>query len=93
MTPFSVFSHDICRNHNPIGRFGFRAPLPTLVLNDRDDPLYTVPEMKKADAILRQVFAKAGAPEHYRANFYPGPHKFDVPMQEDAFAWFDQFLK
>lgn len=72
---------------------GLRAPLPTLVLNDIDDRLFTMPEMERADAILREVYAKAGAPDHYACRFYPGPHKFDVPMQEDAFAWFDQWLK
>jgi len=29
----------------------------------------------------------------YRCNFYPGGHKFDRPMQADAFAWFDRHLK
>ncbi len=72
---------------------GLRTPLPTMVLNDIDDQLYTLPEMKQADAILQQVFDKAGAPEHYKANFYPGPHKFDAQMQKDAFDWFDKWLK
>jgi dienelactone hydrolase len=69
-----------------------RAPLPTLVQNDLDDPLFTLPEMERADAIMSEVYAKAGAPEHYRCSYYPGPHKFDVPMQEEAFAWFDRWL-
>jgi dienelactone hydrolase len=72
---------------------GLRAPLPTLVLNDNDDELYTLPEMKKADAILRKVFQKAKASEHYQCSYYPGPHKFDAGMQSEAFAWFDRWLK
>jgi dienelactone hydrolase len=72
---------------------GLRVPLPTLVLNDREDSLYTLPEMERADAILGEVFARAGAPERYRASFYPGPHKFDRPMQAEAFTWFDRWLK
>lgn len=72
---------------------GVRAPLPTMVLNDTDDDLFTLPEMQRADQILREVFDKAGAPDHYRCSFYPGPHKFDLPMQTEAFAWFDQWLK
>lgn len=71
---------------------GLRAPLPTLVLNDEDDPLYTLPEMKKADAILREVYKKAKAEDHFRCSYYPGPHKFDAKMQEEAFAWFDKWL-
>lgn len=72
---------------------GLRAPLPTMVLNDIDDGLYTLPEMKHADEILREVYHKAGAQNHYQCNYYPGPHKFDKKMQQDAFAWFDRWLK
>lgn len=72
---------------------GMRIPLPTLVLNDEEDQLYTLPEMKNADQILSQVYEKAGAADRYRASFYPGPHKFDGAMQEEAFTWFDQWLK
>lgn len=72
---------------------GLRAPLPALVQNDIDDPLFTMPEMKRADDILRQVYRKAGADERYRCSFYPGPHKFDLEMQAEAFDWFDQWLK
>ena len=71
---------------------GLCAPRPTLVLNNIDDQLFTMPEMERADQILAAVYAKAGAPDHYRASFYPGPHKFDRPMQAEAFAWFDQWL-
>jgi dienelactone hydrolase len=71
---------------------GLRAPLPALVLNDNDDPLYTLPEMKRADEMLAEVYRKAGDAAKYRASFYPGPHKFDLPMQEEAFTWFDRWL-
>jgi len=72
---------------------GLRVPLPTLVLNNNQDSLYTSPEMEKADKILSEVYRKAGASEKYRANFYDGPHKFDKQMQLDAFNWFDKWLK
>jgi dienelactone hydrolase len=72
---------------------GLRAPLPTLVLNDIEDQLFTLSEMKKADEILTAVYAKANAPERYKCSFHPGPHKFDKAMQEEAFAWFDRWLK
>jgi dienelactone hydrolase len=71
---------------------GLRVPLPTMVLNDIEDRLFTMPEMERADKILGEVYAKAGASDRYRCSFYPGGHKFDVPMQEEAFAWFDQWL-
>ena len=73
--------------------FGIRIPLPTMVLNNRDDQLFTPTEMNRADEILSSIFVKANASEKYQCNFYDGPHKFDVAMQEDAFDWFDRWLK
>jgi hypothetical protein len=72
---------------------GLRAPLPTLVLNDSEDELFTLDEMRRADAILAEVYQKADAKDRYRCSFYPGPHKFDLPMQAEAFGWFDRWLK
>jgi dienelactone hydrolase len=71
---------------------GLRVPLPTLVQNNNQDELYTLPEMKKADNILREVFKKAGASDKYSAKYYEGRHKFDLNMQADAFDWFDKWL-
>ena len=72
---------------------GLGAPNATLVLNNRQDALFTMPEMERADRILTEVYKKAGAPERYRASFHDGPHKFDAAMQKEAFAWFDRWLK
>jgi dienelactone hydrolase len=72
---------------------GLRVPKPTLVLNDDEDDLFTIGEMKRADRIMAEVFAKAGAGDRYRCSFYPGKHKFDRPMQSEAFDWFDRWLK
>jgi len=72
---------------------GVRAPLPTLVLNNIDDPLFTLSEMKEADKILREVYHKADADDRYKCSFHPGLHKFDADMQEEAFDWFDRWLK
>ena len=72
---------------------GLRVPLPTLVLNDNEDELYTLDEMKRADGILTEIYKKAEAMDKYRCSFYPGPHKFDAAMQKEAFNWFDKWLK
>ena len=72
---------------------GMRIPLPTLVLNDEGDDLYTLQEMKRADGILADLYRKAGAADRYKCSYYPGPHKFDASMQAEAFAWFDRCLK
>ena len=65
---------------------GLRVPLATLVQNDNEDQLFTIGEMHRADSILGEVYAKAGAADRYKCTFYPGPHKFDRPMQAEAFA-------
>ena len=72
---------------------GLAVPNPVLVLNNRQDQLFTLPEMERADAILKEVYHKAEAPDRYRASFYPGPHKFDRDMQKESFQWFDRWLK
>lgn len=72
---------------------GLRVPLPTMTLNDIDDDLYTMDGMTRADQILKELYDKAGAGDHYDGRFYPGPHKLDARMQKDAFDWFDRWLK
>ena len=72
---------------------GLRVPLPTLVLNDSEDQLYTLPEMQRAEAILKEVYQKAGAADRFKTSYYPGLHKFDKDMQVEAFEWFDRWLK
>ena len=64
-----------------------RAPSPLLVQYDRDDELFSLPAMEAAHARLTDHYQAVGAPDAYRGEFYPGPHKFDVEMQESAFAW------
>lgn len=62
-------------------------PRPSLVLQTRHDPLFTLSEAERCKRILADCYAKAGAPASFCMSFYDGPHKFDVPMQEEAFAW------
>src|SRR5262249_59637356 len=63
-----------------------RAPAATMVLNCNEDPLYTLDEMKRADAIMRATFEHAGAAGKYRCNFYPVAHKFYRALTADASA-------
>ncbi|MCC7491977.1 MAG: prolyl oligopeptidase family serine peptidase [Fimbriimonadaceae bacterium] len=72
---------------------GLRAPAATMVQNCWQDGLFTVPEMERAVEQLHEVFAAAGRPERFRAEFYDGGHKFDRAMQADAFGWFDAHLR
>lgn len=71
---------------------GLRAPKPALVLNCLEDRLFSLPEMRRSDKILREIYRKARAPRNYRTEFFPGPHQFNIPMQARAAAWFDRWL-
>ena len=72
---------------------GLRVPLPALILNNSDDDLYTMQGMTRADEILKELYNKAGGGDHYKSSFYPGPHKMDARMQQEAFDWYDKWLK
>ncbi len=69
-----------------------RAPLPLLVQYDNDDPLFTPADMRDAHAKLAALYQEAGQPRAYTGQFYPGPHKFDLEMQETAFHWLAQVM-
>jgi dienelactone hydrolase len=68
------------------------APKPALVQYDEDDPLYTLQGQRDASRLLAEVWSKMGAGDRYRGSFYPGPHKFDGPMQREAFTFFKERL-
>src|SRR5262249_488786 len=72
---------------------GLRAPSPTLALHCMEDPLFTNAEAEISGQILQEVYTRAGAPEAFRLSLYPGGHQFATPMQTEAFAWFDRWLK
>lgn len=48
--------------------------------------------MKAVDRVLVAVYAKAAAVDKYDGIFHAGGHKFDLQMQEDAFAFWDRWL-
>jgi len=71
---------------------GLRVPLPTLVQNCREDQLFSLPEVERAGQILSEVYRKAEAENRYQCTYYPGGHRFDREMQEEAFSWLDRWL-
>ncbi len=70
-----------------------RAPSPLLVQYDLDDELFTVEGMRAAHERIAAHYQSMGRPEQYTGEFYPGPHKFDLPMQAAAFAWLKHHLQ
>ena len=69
-----------------------RAPSPLLVQYDIDDGLFSLEGQKEADRKISSIYGKMGNPKKYVGKFYPGRHKFDVEMQEDAFKWLNETL-
>jgi len=65
------------------------APTPLLVQYNRDDPLFSRDGMQQAHERIAMHYGSSGA---YTGQFYDGPHKFDVPMQEAAFDWLGTLL-
>lgn len=66
-----------------------RAPRPLMVQYDSADSLFSLQGMQEADQKIRRHYESVGAAGNYIGQFYPGKHKFDVQMQEAAFAWLE----
>lgn len=69
-----------------------RAPSPLMVQYDEEDQLYTPEGQKAAHRRIAAHYKAKGKPRNYIGEFYPGPHKFDLPMQESAFAFLARSL-
>ena len=69
-----------------------QAPAPLLVQYDQDDDLFTPEGMQAAHERLQAHYTAVGVPEAYTGQFYPGPHKFDLEMQDAAFVWLKDIL-
>jgi dienelactone hydrolase len=68
------------------------APAPLLIQYLSDDQQFTIEGMEGADARVAAHYAARGARDAYTGTFFPGPHRFDVAMQEQAFEWLARHL-
>lgn len=68
------------------------APSPLLVQYNRQDDLFPPAGMAAAHERLSEIYLEQGAPSAYRGSFFDGPHKFDLVMQDQAFAWLKDWL-
>ncbi|MCE9615479.1 MAG: hypothetical protein K8T26_14505 [Lentisphaerae bacterium] len=84
---WGFFPHEVARFADWPDLAACRAPSPLLVQYDNEDALFTPQGMRAAHRRLRRLFRLAGSPTRYRGTFHPGPHKFDLAMQDEAFAW------
>lgn len=96
----NVFTHTWMFFPNGLARWGdwpditaCRAPSPLMVQYDLQDDLFTEQGMRDAHAKISRHYQDSGHPEAYIGQFYPGVHKFDLQMQQAAFAWLKEKLQ
>ncbi|HAX45158.1 MAG TPA: hypothetical protein DCY80_21670, partial [Solibacterales bacterium] len=90
------FVHFIPRLHDRLDLpdvVALRAPKPLFVQQCRRDGLFPLAGMEESLAKIAKIYAKNGSPNAFTGRFYDQPHIFNVAMQDDAIAWFDQHLK
>lgn len=69
------------------------APRAMLVQQCAQDRLFPLSGMKDSLEGIARAYDKAGVKNRFTGRFYDVPHRFTKPMQDDAFAWFDEQLK
>lgn len=69
------------------------APRALLVQQCARDGLFPPDGMREAIDQIGAHYRSAGAAERFTGRFYDVPHQYSVPMQDDAFAWFDRQLR
>ncbi|MFT2009618.1 hypothetical protein ACMA1I_13140 [Pontibacter sp. 13R65] len=62
-------------------------------MNCKQDKLFNLAGMQAAEKKLADIYTKMKAPEKFRCNYYDVPHSMGLQMQNDAFAWLEQWLK
>ncbi|MDR0562157.1 MAG: dienelactone hydrolase family protein [Spirochaetaceae bacterium] len=67
--------------------------IPVQVQYGQEDSLFADKGKQESHEKLRRIYEKIGRPERYEGRFYPGGHQFNIAMQDDAFMWFDRWLK
>jgi hypothetical protein len=56
------------------------------------DPLFSLAGVQAADLRIAEQYRAVGRADAYTAQWYPGPHKFDMAMQQAAFDWLSASL-
>lgn len=67
--------------------------VPQMIQYREQDLLFALEGQKESHEKLSRIYKKMGKPELYSGRFYAGGHEFDIAMQDEAFAWFDRWLK
>lgn len=68
------------------------CPGALMCIHGERDGLFTNEGVQDAYQKIERVYNKAGVPEKFQGLTFDGPHEFNIPMQEKAFAWLDHWL-
>lgn len=68
------------------------APRALLVQQCSQDRLFPLNGMRASVEKIAACYQKAGMADRFSGRFYDAPHQFTRPMQDEAFAWLDQWL-
>jgi dienelactone hydrolase len=90
---FSHFLPGLTRFMDLPDMLGAFVPKPLMVLQCAQDGLYTLAGMEEANEKLRKIYDKAGVADKFAGKFFDMTHRFTIEMQEEAFRWFDRYLK
>jgi hypothetical protein len=63
------------------------CPKPMLFYNGLRDGLFDPEDVRRAHAIMRQVWDSQGRGDRLVTKLWDAPHVFDRAMQDEAFAW------
>jgi dienelactone hydrolase len=69
------------------------APRPLMIINCKQDNLYSIAGMQRAADKLSAVYYKLGASDRFKTNWYDVSHMLDIQMQNDAISWLELWLK
>ena len=69
------------------------APNPLFIQQCAADFLFEKGGMFGACRKIGDVYDSIGQRDKYKFKFYDNDHEFNIRMQEDAFDWFDYWLK
>ena len=69
-----------------------QAPASLLVQYNRQDELFPLDGATAAHDRIAAHYAAAGSVASYSGQFFDGPHKFDLAMQDAAFSWLREAL-
>ncbi len=68
------------------------TPRPLMVIHGARDGLFAPEGVRDAVRTLTRSYEKTSARDRFRFIEFDGPHEFNVPMQEQAFAWLKKWL-